>query len=166
METQYCRQCGAVMAPQTKFCRACGAAVQRSAVDAGERRPAVARPLRRGQPPTALLAVAIAASILLIVAGFLLTRDLNRPIATPTPVAATLPDEHGADGLPYPEVPRIAPAEAKARVDSGQAILVDVRSQGEYDTQHAQGARSLSLADLEARYRELPQNAEIITYCT
>lgn len=116
-----------------------------------------------------VLPILVAAAVLMVASGVYLAVSQDRGTSAPVPLTKTvgqLPDEHGADGLPYPEVPRITPAEAKTRVDSGQAILVDVRSQGEYDTQHAQGARLLSLADLEARYRELPQNAEIITYCT
>jgi len=41
---------------------------------------------------------------------------------------------------------------------------VDVRAQEEYDTAHIPNAILLPMADLEARYQELPQDAEIITY--
>jgi rhodanese-related sulfurtransferase len=61
-------------------------------------------------------------------------------------------------------VPRISLAEAQARYDDGTALFVDVRGQEEYDTAHIPDAISLPLADLEARYQELPQDAEIITY--
>jgi len=68
------------------------------------------------------------------------------------------------DQIPYPEVPRISVAEAKARYDAGAALFVDVRGQEEYDTTHISNAVLLPLADLEARYQELPQDAQIITY--
>jgi 3-mercaptopyruvate sulfurtransferase SseA len=115
------------------------------------------------------LPVLAAAAALLIVGGVYLAIAQPRAVTTPIPPTASLsevPDEHGSEGLPYPDVPRINATDAKARVDSGKAVLVDVRSQGEFDTAHAQGALFLSLADLEARYRELPQNVELIFYCT
>jgi 3-mercaptopyruvate sulfurtransferase SseA len=121
----------------------------------------------RGRSP--VLPILLAAAVLLIAGGVYLAAGQNRaaaPSIPPTQAVTELPDEHGSEGLPYPEVPRVNAAEAKGRVDAGQAILVDVRSQGEYDTAHAQGATLLSLADLEARYRELPQGKELIFYCT
>lgn len=86
---------------------------------------------------------------------------------SPAPATRTTPrndTSHQADQVPYPEVPRISLAEAKARHDAGTALFVDVRAQEEYDTAHIPNAISLPLADLEARYQELPQDAEIITY--
>lgn len=90
----------------------------------------------------------------------------DRAAPAPTPAASTLPDSHDEEGVPYPEVPRIPLAEAKARYDAGTALFVDVRSQGEYETAHIRNAISLPLANLDARYQELPRDAEIITYCT
>lgn len=84
----------------------------------------------------------------------------------PGPAASTLPDSHDEQGIPNPEVPRIPLAEAKTRHDVGTALFVDVRTQGEYDTAHIANAISLPLDDLQVRYRELPGDAEIITYCT
>ena len=111
--------------------------------------------------------LAAAAGAILILAGFMLLANSNRSTAVPVAgFATTLPDSHNEEGIPYPEVPRTSPAEAKAAVDTGTALIVDVRSQGEYDTTRISNAVSLPLADLDARYRELPQDAEIITYCT
>ena len=161
MSPTYCSQCGTGLPPRSVYCPKCGAPAP------GTPATTAAQPTRSGRRTAQTrrnvwLPILLAGALLLLAGGVYLAVSQDRTPAT----ASTIADEHGADGLPYPEVPRITPAEAKARVDSGQAILVDVRSQGEYDTQHAQGARLLSLADLEARYRELPQNAEIITYCT
>jgi hypothetical protein len=109
---------------------------------------------------------AIAGGIL-ILAGFVLLANSIRPAAAPVTGSATaLPDSHNEEGIPYPEVPRISPADTIAAFDAGTALIVDVRSQGEYDTARVSNAISLPLADLDARYRELPQDAEIITYCT
>lgn len=165
MSLTYCPQCGTGLRPRSVYCPKCGAPAP------GAPATTAAQPTRSGRrcaPPrrNVWLPILLAGALLLLAGGVYLAVNQDRAPATASTTASTIPDEHGEDGLPYPEVARITPAEAKARVDSGQAILVDVRSQGEYDTQHAQGARLLSLADLEARYRELPQNAEIITYCT
>lgn len=173
MSPIYCSQCGTGLPPRSVYCPKCGAPAP------GAPATTSAQPTQSGRRTAqtrrnVVLPILLAGALLLLAGGVYLAVGQDRAPATasttasPTvsTTASTIPDEHGADGLPYPEVARITPAEAKARVDSGQAILVDVRSQGEYDTQHAQGARLLSLADLEARYRELPQNADIITYCT
>lgn len=111
--------------------------------------------------------LAAAAGAILILAGFMLLANSKRPAADPvTGFATTVPDSHNEEGIPYPEVPRISPAEAKAAVDAGTALIVDVRSQGEYDTARVSNAVPLPLVDLDARYRDLPQDMEIITYCT
>lgn len=119
--------------------------------------------------PNLLLPLLAVGALLLVLGGVLLALDqvqAPEPVSPGPQAVSTIPDEHGEDGLPYPNVPRVTAAEAKAKFDGGQAILVDVRSQGEFETAHAQGATLLSLADLEARYRELPRDAEIILYCT
>ncbi len=160
MATQFCAQCGSKLAPNADFCGDCGAQVKRSASRSKPRRTASRRAKRR-QFPTKTIFI-LAGGVLLLLGGFLLLYNANSPAPTPGSVA----DYHDEEGIPYPDVPRISPAEAKTRYDAGTAIFVDVRSQGEYDTAHIANAVSLPLADLEARYQELPQNAEIITYCT
>jgi len=109
------------------------------------------------------IVLAAIGGVVLVLAGFVLLMNNNRPAPPPAP---EITDYHDEQGIPYPDVPRIPAAEAKTRYDAGTALFVDVRSQGEYDTAHVANAISLPLADLESRYRELPQDAEIITYCT
>jgi 3-mercaptopyruvate sulfurtransferase SseA len=84
--------------------------------------------------------------------------------ATPVSTAPQAESSQQAGEIPYPEVPRIPLAEAKAQYDGGTALFVDTRSQEAYESAHISTAISLPLADLEARYGELPQDAEIITY--
>ncbi len=105
----------------------------------------------------------ISGVVLLLVVGGLTLLDARQPA---TADVAEIPDYHDEQGVPYPETPRIAVTDAKALYDAGSAIFVDVRSQGEYETAHVANAISLPLADLEARYKELPKDAAIITYCT
>jgi hypothetical protein len=66
------------------------------------------------------------------------------------------------------EVPRVPLDVAKAAIDTGQAIVVDVRSAEAYQASHIPGAISIPLADIEANPTglKLDKNQWIITYCT
>jgi hypothetical protein len=68
-------------------------------------------------------------------------------------------------GLPYPEVPRVAVADAKALLDAGTAVFIDVRGPADYEMGHLPGAILMPLPDVETRASELPRGATIITYC-
>ncbi|NOZ72935.1 MAG: zinc-ribbon domain-containing protein [Chloroflexi bacterium] len=163
MTTQFCTHCGAKLAPKNRFCPVCGAEATQTTTKARQkRRPnKKSRPNPRGSKSLALWAVVGGVILLLIVGGLVLSN--NNPS---TPSISDIPDSHDVEGIPYPEVARISVSDAKALYDSGNAIIVDVRSQGEYDTAHVATALSLPLVDLEVRYRELPKDATIITYCT
>ncbi|MGD8462475.1 MAG: rhodanese-like domain-containing protein [Anaerolineae bacterium] len=88
------------------------------------------------------------------------------------------PGEAGASGqvstagaqpsspVPYPDVQRISLEETKDKMESGQAVLVDVRSQSSYDNAHAAGAISIPEAEMDARLSELPSDKLVILYCT
>lgn len=118
------------------------------------------KPLHRRLTPRALI---IIGSIVLVLAGALLILTAQPVVApTVTPVA----DEHSEEGLPYPDVPRIPLAEAKAAYDAKRVVIVDVRGQEDYAAEHIPGALSLPLAELETRAQELPRDGTIITYCT
>src|SRR3990172_2688249 len=101
--------------------------------------------------------LAVVGGLLLIVAVILLATQ-NAP-ATPTPAAAFVEET-------YPEIPRISLDEAKAALDSGSTIFVDVRSAESYQASHIAGAINIPLTDLETRLGELDPNQWIITYCT
>ncbi len=66
--------------------------------------------------------------------------------------------------LPYPNVPRISVEEAEARLQQGQAVLVDVRSRAAYDQGHAAGALSFPAQEIDARLDEIPRDKELILY--
>ena len=51
------------------------------------------------------------------------------------------------------------------KVSKGDAVLIDVRPEAEYRTAHLPGARSLPLAELQARLSELPRGKDIVAYC-
>ncbi|WP_298293740.1 metalloregulator ArsR/SmtB family transcription factor [Thiomonas sp.] len=52
-----------------------------------------------------------------------------------------------------------------AKVRQGQVTLIDVRPADEYRTAHLPQARSLPLAELESRLRELPRDKDVVAYC-
>ncbi|HRJ74916.1 MAG TPA: rhodanese-like domain-containing protein, partial [Anaerolineales bacterium] len=66
------------------------------------------------------------------------------------------------------DVPRISLSGAKVAVESGQAILVDVRSAQSYADLHATDAISIPLDVFETNISSVPlQKTDwIITYCT
>lgn len=66
------------------------------------------------------------------------------------------------------EVPRIPVEVALTALQSGAAVIVDVRSKQAYDASHIAGAISIPLADIEMDPDglDLPKDQWIITYCT
>ena len=94
------------------------------------------------------------------------------PQAEPTqPVISTLelPQEED-NALPRSEasVPRVTVEEAKAALDSGEAIIVDVRGPDAFADSHVAGAISIPLGLVESNPAGLDLDKEqwIITYCT
>ena len=145
--TSSCPKCGATLPPDEQFCQACGVRLVGPAP----------RPKARGRAvgPGWL----IAAGALLIVAAILVTANRGSSTATTAPATS-------ASNIPYPDVPRIPAADSRARQEAGTAIILDVRSQQEFDQSHAADAVWIPLAELEARVNELPKDQEIIAYCT
>jgi 3-mercaptopyruvate sulfurtransferase SseA len=81
--------------------------------------------------------------------------------ATPTPTVAGLPQTQD-------DVPRVSPPDALAALESGEAVIVDVRSAQSYAAQHIQGALSIPLDAIEQDPTSVPIDKDkwIITYCT
>ena len=63
-------------------------------------------------------------------------------------------------------MPRIGTEETRAKLEQGEALLVDVRSANSFQQSHAAGAVSIPEDEMEARLDELPRDKEIILYCT
>lgn len=78
-----------------------------------------------------------------------------------SPTQASLPQTEA-------DVPRISVEEAKAALDSGEAIILDVRSVEAYAESRIAGAVNIPLVDIEIDPAglELEKNRWIITYCT
>jgi hypothetical protein len=92
------------------------------------------------------------------------------PTQAPLPTVIVEPTTGVQPGLPQTEadVPRVSVQDAKAAVDSGAAVIVDVRSVEAYVISHIAGAISVPLANVEQNPAGVYKNKEqwIITYCT
>jgi rhodanese-related sulfurtransferase/DNA-binding MarR family transcriptional regulator len=51
------------------------------------------------------------------------------------------------------------------RVRSGEVTILDVRPVEEYEAGHIPGAISMPIADLKARWADLPKDRDIVAYC-
>lgn len=160
-----CTACGARLKPDANFCTTCGAAVGAApgvSPQAASTRPAATGQSRQRRPwPWVIVAgIVVAVGLLAVVA-------LTRPQpATTVPAAGQPAAIAPQQDLPYPDVPRISPVDAKAQLDSGQAVIVDVRGDAYYQAAHVDGAVSIPLTQIEKGQHDLPKDAEIILYCT
>lgn len=77
--------------------------------------------------------------------------------APTTPTAATATPESAT---------RISVNEAKQRIASGQAVVVDVRTAEAYRENHIPGAINIPYDQLKTRAGELPKDKYLVTYCT
>lgn len=59
----------------------------------------------------------------------------------------------------------ISARELRQRLQEGSAVVLDVRPEAEYRAGHISGARSIPIAELQARLREIPKSREIVAYC-
>lgn len=55
--------------------------------------------------------------------------------------------------------------ELRARVESGEAVLLDVRPQAEHRAAHLPGAVSAPLDELDSVVAELPPGVDVVVYC-
>jgi glyoxylase-like metal-dependent hydrolase (beta-lactamase superfamily II)/rhodanese-related sulfurtransferase len=71
----------------------------------------------------------------------------------------------GTAALPISRVPVISPEEAHALIRSDEAILIDVRSQEEWQDGHAERSVHIPWHDLRTRYTELDPAQQYIIMC-
>lgn len=145
--TSHCTNCGAKLHAEDRFCTKCGTVVKRD----------VKREIAR--LPIWIWGI----GVLVLAAAAVFLFSTVRPASPP---ATNVTDVHDAEGIPYPDVPRVSVDAAKAGWDAKSAVFVDVRGQTDYATGHIANAVSLPLAQIEAGDTTLPREAEIITYCT
>ena len=93
---------------------------------------------------------------------------LPLPDSEPTQILEPVSTQ-GQNNLPLTEaeVPRVTLEEAKAALDSGAAIIVDVRDAGQYAASHVAGAINILLGEIETNPTglNLDKDQWIITYC-
>jgi rhodanese-related sulfurtransferase len=65
------------------------------------------------------------------------------------------------------QISEISPAEARKQVDGGEAVLIDVREEDDWEQGHAHGAKHLSRGVIELEIEEqIPDpKTPIICYC-
>jgi len=89
----------------------------------------------------------------------------------PAPATAGKPAPSGSlQAIPVTKasvdsVRRIGVAEAHKLVKEGKAVIVDVRSQEQYNLGHIAGSLSIPGSQLVKRLRDVPPGKMIITYC-
>jgi len=59
----------------------------------------------------------------------------------------------------------ISTNELRSRLKDGGVVLLDVRPALEFEAGHIAGARSIPVAELQKRLKELPKDREIVAYC-
>lgn len=94
--------------------------------------------------------------------------DSTAPAPLLTQPGLDQPSPGNQPSLTEDQVPRISVSEAKAAVDSGQAILVDVRSAESYAAGRAAGSINIPLANFENNIGSISLQKEqwIVTVCT
>lgn len=94
------------------------------------------------------------------------------PTAEPTQTAVVIVEPINpptqATILTEANVPRVSIEKARVAVESGTAIIVDVRSKQAYDASHVAGAINIQLGEFETNISgiALDKDQWIITYCT
>jgi predicted sulfurtransferase len=100
---------------------------------------------------------------ILMAAALLYVVSCASPAAPPTPVNAVATDASAAQ---EDNAPRITLAEAKKDFDAGNVVIIDVRDEMSYKTEHIKGAINLPLATFEQKFNEIPKGKKIIAYCS
>jgi hypothetical protein len=92
------------------------------------------------------------------------------PTSAPTQIVEPVLTQAVDGDLPETDadVPRVSLEEARAALDSGAAVIVDVRSPEFYEASHIPGAISIPLPEIERNPTDvaLDKDEWIITYCT
>lgn len=55
--------------------------------------------------------------------------------------------------------------ELKRRLKTGEAVVIDVRPELEYEAGHIAGARSIPVRELSRRLKEIPKDKQVVAYC-
>ncbi len=72
---------------------------------------------------------------------------------------------HAATAVAPPAAIDLAPADAKAMIDRGEADLIDVREVWEWVTSRIPGATLIPMSEVQQRIGEIPLNRPVVVYC-
>lgn len=75
--------------------------------------------------------------------------------------------DRAAEGGPAPGggVRRLTPAELRDALARAEAVVLDVRSEGQYEAGHIRGALWIPEGELSRRAHEIPRDKLVVTYC-
>ena len=62
-------------------------------------------------------------------------------------------------------VKQLADVAYSVKNGSSDLVLLDMRDREDYRRGHIKGAVSMPLEDIDKRYRDLPRDKDIVTYC-
>jgi rhodanese-related sulfurtransferase len=62
-------------------------------------------------------------------------------------------------------IPMISPRDAASAVETGGALLVDVRERDEFAAERAPGVALVPMSELQARHEELPKDKPLLMIC-
>lgn len=103
--------------------------------------------------------IAALACFLMIYGACGTRREAERPASSPSG------DPFTTQPTPSDGAARISVEELQRALEKGDAVVVDVRGQVEYNAGHIKGARSIPLGIINQRAGELPRDKLIVTYC-
>ena len=88
------------------------------------------------------------------------------PLLLAVTLIAGLPAAAARAAAAEAEAPRITAEEVIKLAAKGEVVIIDTRSKDGYDGEHAEGALSVPLSELEGRLAQLPKDKLIAAYCT
>jgi rhodanese-related sulfurtransferase len=91
----------------------------------------------------------------------------KKQVQTPqTPAAQQMPVSQAAQvEMALAKVRRISEMETYRLATNGSAVIVDVRSNSQYQLGHIKGAVSIPRSQIVSRFKEIPPGKMVITYC-
>ncbi|MCA1593531.1 MAG: rhodanese-like domain-containing protein [Acidobacteria bacterium] len=86
-------------------------------------------------------------------------------INNPVGATATPPVAPQTVATPADDVRRVTIPEVQKMMETGEAVLVDVRDENSYKNGHIKGALSIPRGELVVRMKELPKDKLVVFYC-
>jgi flagellar basal body-associated protein FliL len=120
---------------------------------------------RRSSTSSWIIPVIVGVVVVAVIVGAIVSLG-GQPDAADASGQVSTAGAQSTTSLPYPDVQRISLEETTQKMESGEAVLVDVRSRSSYDNAHAAGAISVPEDEVDARLSELPRDKLLIFYCT